>query len=252
MLGRYGDLCSSSGGIADIIDLPSRAVFPAIGQEDKIYIAMDTDIAYSFTATEYKPLGNVVFKNTMAEFPVTGEANMTYIDKSTRIMYEWNGTIYEQIGASGGGGLVYFEEQIDNTVVNTDAPVIILTAKDKTYPTDIAISPIGKGAIVADKSTSDLNNPANDVTKRGSYALDLQRVRSSYSQVAMNTHSILLGGARNEATGDCGLITCGWDNAVRDFASTVVNGINNRCDSRNGIILNGEHNVISFAFTPFD
>jgi hypothetical protein len=93
------------------------------------------------------------------------------------------------------GGLTEFTEAETTATPNATVPVNSLTPVTSTTNADFAIIPKGTGAFLLDIP----DNAATGGNKRGQYAIDLQMVRSSASQVASGSYSFLGGGVNNTA-----------------------------------------------------
>lgn len=94
-------------------------------------------------------------------------------------------------------GLVNFSEAQNTSAPNTTVNVDSLTAVASTVNADISIVPKGTGAFqlaIPDSLTTGGN-------KRGTYAVDLQMVRSVNTQVSSGNYSINLGGSQNTSSG---------------------------------------------------
>lgn len=112
-------------------------------------------------------------------------------------------------------GLVYWTEA--KTVVDSSQTSIISLAVVGTETNiDAVIEPQGYGATT--------NDPAGD--KRGSYAVDWQRVRGTAADVASGDYSVIGGGSFNRASG-LHSVVIGGNNNLNDAAyATILGGAN--------------------------
>ncbi|MBK7986736.1 MAG: hypothetical protein IPK11_07440 [Ignavibacteria bacterium] len=123
--------------------------------------------------------------------------------------------------ASGGGGLTYFTESRTTSSPNATIPVHQLAATGTEADIDLAITPKGEGALVADIP----DGTAAGGNKRGKYAVDLQMSRFSASRVASGIYSVVSGGADNTASGSSSVVGGGDFNTASGNYSFVGGGI---------------------------
>lgn len=122
----------------------------------------------------------------------------------------------------GGAGLQFFAEALADGAPNNSRPVVSLSAMDDASSVDIAILPKSNGAILA--AVPDGTSTGGN--KRGSNAIDLQRGRSSASQVASGNRSALLCGFDNSATGECAAVGSGRSNTASGDNAFAVGSSN--------------------------
>lgn len=112
------------------------------------------------------------------------------------------------------GGLTKFTEAENTSAPNGTVYVDSLTAAASSTNADFAILPKGTGAILADVP----DNTSTGGNKRGQYAVDLQMVRSSASQVASGDYSFMTGNGN----------TCsGLYSAAFGVSTTVAGSVGN-------------------------
>lgn len=93
-----------AGGAGGVEAYPSVTNFPALGEEDVIYIAEDTNLIYRWDGVMYVPLispgadDNVQSYPGVVNFPTVGLADVIYIDTLTDSIYYWNGSVYQSLG----------------------------------------------------------------------------------------------------------------------------------------------------------
>lgn len=135
---------------------------------------------------------------------------------------------YVSSGVSGwvtsAGGLTYFTEARSTTAPNTATNVDSLSAGTglSTTNVDIAIVPRGTGAFqlaIPDNTTTGGN-------KRGQYAVDLQLIRNTNTQVASGLYSLILGGVNNTSSSTGSSVLCGAGNTSSNTYS-ISGGISN-------------------------
>lgn len=150
---------------------------------------------------------DVVEYDHFIDFPGTGEAGKIYVDKEFNKQYRWTGSAY--MAFAGGAAF------IKNTAVpNATVPAV---AFDDPYPGDANYDGVllakGTGAIVAAVP----DNASTGGNKRGQYAVDLQRDRTSLDRVASGNNSAILGGKNNAASGEYSAVLGGLDNIASDI-----------------------------------
>jgi len=96
-----------------------------------------------------------------------------------------------------GGGLTNWTDAISTSAPNATVPAASLTATNAATNVDAVLAPKGSGAILA----AIPDNTATGGNKRGTYAVDLQRSRSSASQVASGAYTFMAGQS-NTVSGD--------------------------------------------------
>lgn len=152
-----------------------------------------------------------------------------------------------EVGAGGGGGLTHFVESEETASPNATVPVDALTATDASYTNiDVALVAKGSGATLAqvpDGTTAGGN-------KRGTYATDLQKIRSTAVQVASGNYSTIAGGQRNTASGAYGAIGGGYSNTASGSGATVAGGeVNTASGSVYPTIAGGTGNTASSNYS---
>jgi hypothetical protein len=103
-------------------------------------------------------------------------------------------------GTWSEAGLQYFTDAEDATGVNTSKPVNALIVANAGASVDVALSPKGTGAKLAQIPDATIAGG----NKRGNYATDWQTSRTTNAQVASASYSTVLGGRNNTADGDSG------------------------------------------------
>ena len=160
-----------------------------------------------------------------------------------------------QAAAGGGGGLTNITETLITSAPNATVNVEQLAVTGGTTNTDLVLAPRGTGAFIL--------GPAPDSTstggdKRGSYAVDLQVVKTLASRVASGAYSFLAGyggsaagestvsmGQGNLVTGSYGMglgygntssstasVALGYSNTASGVASVALGQGNNASNNR--------------------
>jgi hypothetical protein len=173
----------------------------------------------------------------------------TYVTKSI------TGQEIIDAASGGGGGLTYFTEAENTSAPNGTVYVDSLTAAASSTNADFAIIAKGNGALIA-------NIPDNITTggnKRGQYAVDWQRTRSSADRVASGNYSAIIGGNNNIANSTGSIagganavasnqysISLGLTNTAGGLYSTSI-GSGNTASQQNSVALGG-NNTASGAY----
>ena len=144
------------------------------------------------------------------------------------------------VTSSGGGPTqVTFAESTasPNATVYVDS----MTAAATTTNADLALRPKGTGALtahVADSTTTGGN-------KRGTYATDWQRTRTSATQVASGTYDTISGGYGNMGGGAYVAVGGGYLNSATGNATSIFGGQSNTASQTNCVVSGGNNNVAS-------
>jgi hypothetical protein len=138
--------------------------------------------------------------------------------------------------ASTTSSLINFVESNSIVSPNDTIPVAAITAGLPAYANvDVALVTRGTGAITAQIP----DNTTNGGNKRGSYAVDFQRTRTSAANVAQGNFSVIVGGNNNSI------------NASSLQYSVIVGGNNNTITGAGGwsnqVIVGGSSNTITYA-----
>ena len=146
----------------------------------------------------------------------------------------------------GGGGLTNFTEAESTASPNDTVSVDSLTAAAAATNADVALVAKGTGATLAQvpDGTSAGGN------KRGTYATDLQKIRSTAAQVASGNYSTIAGGQRNTASGAYSAIGGGYSNTASGSGATVAGGeVNTASGSVYPTIAGGTGNTASSNYS---
>uniref|UniRef100_UPI0025850BFF hypothetical protein n=1 Tax=Pseudomonas sp. TaxID=306 RepID=UPI0025850BFF len=147
-------------------------------------------------------------------------------------------TLTVSAAGGGGGGLTNITEAKTTAAPNTATPVVSLSVSITETNGDFAVIPKGAGALLAAVP----NNTAAGGNKRGIYAVDLQRVRASSSQVASGTYSVILGGSENEAGASYAAIVGGVGNWCPGVYGFIGSGDGNTNSASYGVVVGGFRN----------
>jgi hypothetical protein len=143
---------------------------------------------------------------------------------------------------SGGGGLTNFTEAESTTSPNDTVSVDSLTAAAAATNADVALVAKGTGATLAQvpDGTSAGGN------KRGTYATDLQKIRSTAVQVASGNYSTIAGGTGNTASSNYSFVGGGQSNEAKtNTHATCVGGISNDATGNYSFVGGGQSNIAS-------
>ena len=116
-------------------------------------------------------------------------------------------------GSWEAAGLQYFNEAEDATGINATVPVNALIVTNAGADVDVALSPKGTGAVLAQIP----DGTAAGGDKRGTNAVDWQTSRSGSNQVASGNYSTVSGGYANKASGP-------YSTAVGGFLNVNIYG----------------------------
>jgi hypothetical protein len=160
------------------------------------------------------------------------------INHATDTITATSGTLnLPNFSGGGGGGLTHFAESESTTSPNNTKPVDALTATDAgLINIDVALVAKGTGATLAQVPTG----TSAGGNKRGEYATDFQKSRSSASAVAFGNYSSILGGINNSANGYSATTIGGQSNSSSGQAS--IAGGNNCGASNFGAVSFGYNN----------
>lgn len=146
---------------------------------------------------------------------------------------------------AGGGGITGFTSQISTAAPNATVNVSQLLVAVSTTNGDVALEPKGTGAILAQIPTS--TNAGGD--KRGTYAVDFQRVRTTASnRVASSDYCIILGGNNNRASNTFAIVVGGQSNQATGSGSFIGGGDSNLASGSASIIAGGSGNQATAQF----
>jgi hypothetical protein len=128
-----------------------------------------------------------------------------------------------------------------NTGINTTVAVNSLAASASTTDVDLAITPKGAGALLA--QTPDGTTVGGN--KRGTNSVDLQTNRSANTQVASGNFSAVNGGQNNTASGVQSSVSGGTSNVAGGTQSSVSGGGFNSASGTYSCIIGGSGNFAS-------
>jgi hypothetical protein len=183
------------------------------------------------------------------EAPATIASNITWTlpsaDGTTGQVLSTDGSGTLSWATAGGGGLTHFVESENTSTPNATIPVDALTATDASYTNiDVAYVAKGTGATLAQIP----NNATSGGAKRGNYATDLQKQRSSSAQVASGANSVIVGGLNNTASASSSVVGGGSTNIASGSSSTVSGGELNTASGTWSAVNGGYLNTASATF----
>ena len=140
-----------------------------------------------------------------------------------------------------GGSLQHFSESQSTAAPNATTPVNKFAANGTETNIDIAITPKGNGALLANLP----DGTATGGNKRGEYAIDLQMFRTFATQIADGNYSVISGGKDNTALGIASAISGGMSNYADGNYSTVSGGNINSVSGDFSSNAGGQENAIA-------
>lgn len=136
--------------------------------------------------------------------------------------------------------------RIDNDGVNTTVPVTEIKELPIGVPNmDIALVAKGTGATLAQVPDGTIAGG----NKRGTYATDLQKIRTTAAQVASANGSVISGGQDNIASGQWSVIGGGLGNTVSNTSATISGGNSNSASGNTATIAGGGANQASSSYS---
>jgi hypothetical protein len=148
------------------------------------------------------------------------------------------GSVVEIGAGGGGGGLTYFTEAESTASPNNTVSVDSLTAAAATTNADVALVAKGTGATLAQVP----DGTATGGNKRGQYATDLQKKRTTSGHVATGDYSVLLGGANNTVSGRYSLVCGGFAGSATGDYAAINGGRSNQATSNYAFVGGGQSN----------
>lgn len=146
----------------------------------------------------------------------------------------------------GGGGLTKFTEAESTTAPNATVYVDSLTVAAPSTNADVALVAKGTGATLAQVP----DGTTAGGTKRGTYATDLQKSRSTATNVASGSYSTILGGASNTASSNYSFIGGGQSNiAQTNTHATVCGGNGNTASGQYAFVGGGSYNTATGQYS---
>lgn len=130
---------------------------------------------------------------------------------------------------------------VDILSPNATTNVASLTAATTSTNGDLALTPKGNGALLGQTPT-DTSAGGN---KRGQYAVDWSRVRTSAASVASGNYSTIGGGRSNTASSIYATVAGGNGNAAAGYANTISGGESNSTSGDFVSVLGGAVNTAS-------
>lgn len=191
--------------------------------------------------------GSGAFPNTANQIRVVAPASIS-ADYSLTLPVD--GGAANQVLATDGagvlswvaaGGLTNFTESVNTAAPNATVPVVQLLATNAATNVDIALTPKGTGALTAQVA----DNIAGGGNKRGAYAVDWQRGRSSNTMVASGNLTVIAGGNANTASGNTSTVGGGDNNTANGDYSAVGGGAVNTASGSYSAIPGGVDNTAS-------
>lgn len=169
------------------------------------------------------------------------DVTITSVSNGQVLTYDSGTSQWVNTTPSGGGGLTNFTESVNTSAPNATVPVVQLLATNAATNVDVALTTKGTGSLLAQIP----DNASSGGNKRGTNAVDLQRVRNNANQVASGNLSIIVGGDFNRASSGGSICVGGQFNISSATYATVVGGTSNNCSGSLSFIGGGASNVAS-------
>jgi len=150
-----------------------------------------------------------------------------------------------EVGSGGGGGLTYFTEAESTASPNDTVSVDSLTAAAATTDADVALIAKGAGATLAQVP----DGTATGGNKRGQYATDLQKSRSSGSHVASGGYTFIGGGTQNTASFTYAVVAGGYINSASGQGAFVGGGLFGVASGSRSAVVGGYGNSASSSYS---
>ncbi len=138
----------------------------------------------------------------------------------------------------GGGGLTNFTESLNSSTPNGTVTVARLIATNAATNVDVALSPKGTGALLAQIP----DNSSTGGNKRGLQAVDWQLLRTTNTMVANGAQAVIGGGQNNTSSGTGSTVAGGDTNAASGNLSFIGGGSSNTASTTNATIGGGTGN----------
>jgi hypothetical protein len=136
---------------------------------------------------------------------------------------ENNNGANETLTIAAAGGVTGFTGSQNTASPNNTVNASRLLVDATSTNADAVVQPKGTGAF----QTQLADNASTGGNKRGTYAVDLQTFRTSASQVASGSASVVAGGSSNTASNSSSVVVGGSTNTSSGTSSTVVGGSSN-------------------------
>lgn len=149
--------------------------------------------------------------------------------------------------APAAGGLTYWSESENTAAPNATVHVDALAVgkADAEANIDAAVLPKGTGAFLSQIP----DGAVAAGNKRGTYAVDFQRVRSLAANVASGAYAAVLSGENNRASSDKAVVVSGTNNTASATHAVVVNGQGNTASGGQSFVGSGATNSASALST---
>lgn len=156
-----------------------------------------------------------------------------------------NETLTISATGGGGGGVTGFTTSQNATTPNNTINASRLLVDAVSAEADIVLQPKGTGAILAQLP----DNLASGGNKRGLRSVDLQTIRTSATQIASGTSSIIAGGENNTASGTHTAVSGGLSNLALNPYAVVCGGSTNAANGSRSFIGGGQGNTAGSSYS---
>lgn len=141
--------------------------------------------------------------------------------------------------------LTNFTESANSSAPNATVTVVQLLATNAATDVDVAITPKGAGALLAQIP----DNTTVGGNKRGSNAVDWQSIRTVNTQVAEGNSATIGGGQGNTAGGDYSTVAGGGGNTASFTSAAVGGGALNTASQSGSTVAGGTSNTASASYS---
>jgi len=159
-----------------------------------------------------------------------------------------SGSFPNQTINASSGGLTGFTGALGTAAPNATVNVSSLTSSAVSTNADVAFVAKGTGATLAQVP----DNATNGGSKRGSYATDWQKFRSTNTQIASAYGSTISGGLQSTASGSRSAIGGGELHTASGDYSSVLGGLINTASSPYSFVGGGGSNAAQTAATGYN
>lgn len=194
------------------------------------------------------PLAKVSDLTAHTDDPTAAHAAsaISVVDTGARfISTDVEGCLAEAYDKATASSINYFTEVRNTAAPNATVPAHQWAATGAETNIDAVLSPKGSGSILA----AIPDNLVSGGNKRGTYATDLQNLRTVNSQVASGSLSVIGGGNSNAAIGNNSTVAGGASNLASGVYSVVSGGNLNISSSVGAVVSGGDNNIADGAYS---
>lgn len=211
----------------------------------------------------------LIVEDTIVSFPITGNAStdiltatgsafvsgqrvrFTALTGGTGLNTTTNYFVVNPVGATfqvetsiGGGASLFTTNITAGTLLTGHSVQVNVTLSENTTETNSALvlTPKGTGALILGPNP---DGTATGGNARGTRAVDLQIFRSTATQVASGTESVVCGGRENTASNTYSAVLGGQSNSATGVRSGILVGQTNSASGSLSVVGGGVTNLTS-------